>query len=424
MLYRPVWLCCIIIYRIFYKHFFVNYKKYSLKKATILVSNHNNAFIDPIILPAIILQRLYFIVRGDIFNTPLKRWILWNLGQIPFFRLRDGLDSVKRNEASFEKCYDLLSRKKNILIFPEGDCVQEKRIRPLKKGTARMAFGAIEKYSWDLDIQLLPILNNYTYPREFRTSIMTNMGESINLNDYKALFVENENKAINKLTKDLHSAMKDLYVHIEDKADDELFEQLVILRRNELDYSTLPWLKKGSIWFNTEKKLADTLNELTVDKKESLKEQATNYWNSLKSCSVTDKAVIGKTPNKVLGFLVTLIGFPVYVVGIVLNIFQFKFTNSIADKKIKQVIFQNSIRYGIIYVLNLLIALTILFVVGIVVNWTVAACSMVLLWFVAFFTINYHEYVQEWLQTISASELDDEMLNKLRKERIQILDQL
>ena len=196
MLYRPVWILCIILYRVFFKHFIIKENKVDLSKPTIFISNHNNAFIDPIVYAATILSRMYFIVRGDIFNTPVKRWFLWNLGQIPMFRIRDGIDNVKRNESSFEQSYDLLGNNENILIFPEADCVQKKRLRGLKKGTARMAFGAVTKHGWDIDLQILPVMNNYTYPREFRTEVMTNVGEPICLNDYREIYEKDENQAL------------------------------------------------------------------------------------------------------------------------------------------------------------------------------------------------------------------------------------
>ena len=53
--------------------------------------------------------------------------------------------NILKNDATYEKTYELLGKNDWIVIFPEGDCVQEKHLRPIKKGTARMAFGAMEK---------------------------------------------------------------------------------------------------------------------------------------------------------------------------------------------------------------------------------------------------------------------------------------
>lgn len=426
MLYRPVWVFCILIYRIFYKHFFLKNNKIDLSKPTIIVSNHNNAFLDPIIYAALIMQRLYFIVRGDIFNTPLKRWVLWNLGQIPMFRIRDGVDNVKRNESSFEQCYDLLARKKNILIFPEADCVQKKRLRGLKKGTARMAFGAVEKHGWDIDLQLLPVMNSYTYPKEFRTVVMTNIGQPIKLNDYRKLYEEDENKALTKLTEDVRGEMIKEFVHIEDAKNDDLFERLVVLKRTDAPSSTIPWLQRSSKRFDMEKGLADILNNMSLEgeKRNGLEEKSRNYFRSLIRNRVSDKALMGKTPNSVLGFLIALIGFPIYVLGILLNIFQYTFADNIAKKKIKDIIFKNSIRYGMLLATNVIMGVVLMVVAGMYFGWKGVLLAPVFQFLVTYIAIIYHEFVQEWLQTLSASKINLKEKEELIATRQQILDLL
>ncbi len=414
MLYRPVWILCIILYRVFFKHFIIKENKVDLSKPTIFISNHNNAFIDPIVYAATILSRMYFIVRGDIFNTPVKRWFLWNLGQIPMFRIRDGIDNVKRNESSFEQSYDLLGNNENILIFPEADCVQKKRLRGLKKGTARMAFGAVTKHGWDIDLQILPVMNNYTYPREFRTEVMTNVGEPICLNDYREIYEKDENQALTKLTKEMAARMKRDYIHIEHPENDDLFERLVIIARNDNPTKTIPWLQFQESRFRLEKSIADRLNEIGTDSDEraELDADTKQYLDELKSLNISDKVFAGAAPNLFFGAIVTLVGFPVYVFGILLNIFQFEFAKHIADKKIKQVIFQNSIRYGALLVTNLLVVLALMISVSFY-NWKLALLTPFVLAIIAFFTINYHEYVQSWRNALAFSKLESDVKSKL-----------
>ncbi len=423
MLYRPVWLFCVILYRIFFRHFYLKNRPVDLSKPTIIVSNHNNAFIDPIIYPALILQRIYFIVRGDIFNTPLNRWLLWNLGQIPMFRIRDGVDNVKKNEGSFEQCFDLLARKENIEIFPEGDCVQKKRLRKLKKGTARMAFGAVEKHGWDLDLKILPLLNNYTYPRQFRTEVMVNIGETISLNDYKALYLEDENKALNKLTADIYDNMKREYIHIDNEKNDNLFEQLVILKRNNIKKRGFPWLQKNTERFDMEKNLANTLNEMAMDSAAhiDLIEKTATYFEEVQKQQLSDRAINGKTPNLILGGLLTVLGFPVYALGIILNLFQFNFANQFAEKKIKQVIFKNSIRFGFLMATNLIVGLVLIVAVGFTLGWEFALFAPIVQFLLAYYTINYHEYVQSWQQTVEVSKLNSKKKESLKADRHKIL---
>ena len=62
----------------------------------------------------------------------------------------------------FPAIYEVLKKNGNFIMFSEGICVQEKRLQKLRKGTARLAFGAEEKYG--LDVHIVPVGINYTYP--------------------------------------------------------------------------------------------------------------------------------------------------------------------------------------------------------------------------------------------------------------------
>ena len=67
---------------------------------------------------------------------------------LPIYRQRDGVDTIKMNEKTFDKCFDILANKGNLIIFPEGNHNYQKTLRPFKKGIARIALGAAEKYDF------------------------------------------------------------------------------------------------------------------------------------------------------------------------------------------------------------------------------------------------------------------------------------
>jgi len=336
-----------------------------MDKPTIFIGNHVNAFLDPLMLPTQFWKKIYFIVRGDIFNTPFKRWLLWQTHQMPMFRERDGRNSVHKNEATYEKSYDLLGKKGWILIFSEGDCVQEKHLRPIKKGTARMAFGAIEKYGWDLDVHLIPTTENYTHPSKFRTEVLMNVGKPIRLKDYKELYEEEKVKAINKLTKEIEIGMKASYIHIENRADLGLFEQLIEIERNNEPEHLLPWRIHNSDRFNREQKVANFINDTRIKGEENielLQNSTTEYFNRLKSLKIHDGFFRENEPNVIFGSLLIALFFPVYVIGYILNIGQYKLADYIAMNKIKMIHFKNSIRMGVILAINSIIVFILMVV--------------------------------------------------------------
>ena len=56
------------------------------------------------------------------------------------------------NEKTFNQCYDILSEKGSLIIFPEGNHHYKKSLRPFKKGAARIALGAAEKYNYNIPL--------------------------------------------------------------------------------------------------------------------------------------------------------------------------------------------------------------------------------------------------------------------------------
>ncbi|MGB0404385.1 MAG: 1-acyl-sn-glycerol-3-phosphate acyltransferase, partial [Salibacteraceae bacterium] len=320
----------------------------------------------------------------------------WQMRQIPIFRQRDGKDNLKKNEASYQKCYDLLEKNERILIFPEGDCVQEKRFRSVKKGTARMAFGAIAAKGWDIDLHIQPHTVNYAYPSKFRTDIILNIGAPIRLLDYKELYEQDEAKALTKLSRDIEKALKDIYIDIEDRRDLDVFEHLIEIERNNHTTSLLPWKSFDTGRFDMEKKLANKINASRVENEENhekLIALAKEYNTGLKKLNINDRGFSKAAPNLILGYLTTIVLFPIFALGFILFAGQYFIADNIAKNKIKLLIFKNSIRLGITLALNLVLILiasiTLAFfnpILGITLPFILTG--------IAWTSITYYEYVQ------------------------------
>jgi len=187
----------------------------------LIACNHNNAFADALFVGAYLSKlNMHFITRGDVFN-PKMMWFFKLTYQIPIFRFKDGYENLKKNNNSLEHCYRALGRNQRIIIFSEGDCVTEKRLRSLQKGTARMAFGAYETNGQE-NILIYPVGINYIEPHNFRSSILIAQGEPLKLSDYIPLYNENPNKAIKQLTEDLEMRLRKEVLHIEKKDNEDL----------------------------------------------------------------------------------------------------------------------------------------------------------------------------------------------------------
>ncbi|MFT7606398.1 MAG: 1-acyl-sn-glycerol-3-phosphate acyltransferase, partial [Saprospiraceae bacterium] len=233
MLYFFAKYFCRIGLRVNFKKIFFHYQEeIPENKAIIFASNHPTAFLDPVMVGAFIKRPVHFIVRGDIFKGKFILAFLNGLKMLPIFRFRDGYSSLKNNQATLETVYEKLSQNRCVLILAEGETKHEKRLRPIQKGTARMAFGAIEAQG-DLDILIIPVGVNYSDSDAYRSFVMTEFGKPIHLNDYKPVYQENPRKAIKQLTGRIEKEMRSLVIHIEKEADDIWVNRILEIKRSD-----------------------------------------------------------------------------------------------------------------------------------------------------------------------------------------------
>ena len=64
-------------------------------------------------------KKITSLTRSDVFGGPLQ-WFLDALQMLPVYRIRNGYSNLKKNDAIFEKCFDLLGSGKFLLMFSEG----------------------------------------------------------------------------------------------------------------------------------------------------------------------------------------------------------------------------------------------------------------------------------------------------------------
>lgn len=239
----------------------------------LIACNHNNAFSDALFVGSYLSGLdMNFITRGDVFN-PKMMWFFNLTNQIPIFRFRDGYENLKKNNNSLEYCYQALGKNQRIIIFSEGDCITEKRLRHLQKGTARMAFGAYETSGVD-NLVIYPVGINYIEPHNFRSSVLLSQGEPMYLKDYLPTYDENPNKAIKMFTDELEARLKKEVLHIEEKENEDLAQTALEIMDNEYS-ATFFSLAKDEGLYN---KMKTWTNRFNVEEKDP----ASNWIRDLK----------------------------------------------------------------------------------------------------------------------------------------------
>lgn len=109
-------------------------------KPLILACNHPNSFFDAMVMGAYHPRKMYFLARGDAFVNPFVDRLLRMMNMFPIYRMSEGKDKLDNNHKTFADCMEVLKQNGCVLIFSEGTCINEWKLRPLKKGTARLVW--------------------------------------------------------------------------------------------------------------------------------------------------------------------------------------------------------------------------------------------------------------------------------------------
>lgn len=194
-------------------------------KPAMLLPNHQNALLDPLIVAALAkARRPYFLTRSDVFTGGFLQNILESLRMIPIYRIRDGRDTLHRNEEIFDRCADLLNQGEHLLLFPEANHNLGRRVRTLSKGFTRIAINALEKYP-ETDLQLIPVGINFQRGADFPDRVTYRFGHPLPAAAYvKGVDFNEDSKAMKAA---VSASLKVLTTHVpEDQDYEQTMERL------------------------------------------------------------------------------------------------------------------------------------------------------------------------------------------------------
>lgn len=343
--YLVVW-----FFPVFFKRIRARNTHFLNTKAPIIIAmNHPNSFADPILLTWVCYPpvRPYYLARGDAFKPGLITKLLQSIGIIPIFRITDGgKEGLVKNNATYQLVNKLLSKGEKVIVFAEGLCVVERRLRPLKKGVSRMVFGAMEEIKRE-DLLVVPIGVNYDAPTTFRSQVFFNIGEPMKVADYYNK-EGNTAKGQKLFLDDLQIRMKELITHIDNKENDLLVEQVETLTKAQLMHNK-GW-KENDLWldFQAISEITVRINNADGDVLNTARKSTGDYFAALKLHGLSDEAINpiktnGLSANVFIRWLLVLLGSPFLVMGFIGNFLQLALTHRLASTIIKAKEFYTSL---------------------------------------------------------------------------------
>ena len=161
--------------KIFCRTIIINKPAFLKMKGPLLIaSNHSNSFLDAIILDILFDQPIWSLARGDAFKGKMISRFLTAVKIMPVYRTSEGVENLSENYKTFDACMQIFKQGGLVQIFSEGKCVNEWHLRPLKKGTARLA---IKSWEEQIPLKILPVGTNYSSFFCFGKNIFLNFGE-------------------------------------------------------------------------------------------------------------------------------------------------------------------------------------------------------------------------------------------------------
>jgi 1-acyl-sn-glycerol-3-phosphate acyltransferase len=153
------------------------------ERTALACSKSSKFFSRLIILDTILEEPCWSLARGDAFRNKFYTKLLTLLRILPVYRTSEGVENLSHNYTTFDSCIRIFQENGVVTIFSEGKCINEWHLRPLKKGTARLAIRA-----WDLSIPLIvvPVGINYSSFHLFGKNVFINFGTAIQASDLPA----------------------------------------------------------------------------------------------------------------------------------------------------------------------------------------------------------------------------------------------
>lgn len=236
----------------------------------LLILNHPSAFTDPIAFTYVFYPlRTHYLAGGIYFRSAWAAFFLKQLGIIPVYRIQDGgKPGLKNNDITSARVIEALKQGKKVMIFAEGVSVQDRRLKPIKKGTARLAFEAQEALGTS-PLQVIPIGVNYSNPSRFRSRLLYHIGEPISVLQYMPEYRQQPAKAKYDMIQRIYQHLLPLVIHVEPAQCQTvipLIEKLLPQSTQTYDYN---WRQS--------KLRADAFNALTITQQEALEHKSLHF---------------------------------------------------------------------------------------------------------------------------------------------------
>ena len=296
MLYRFLRLVVPYVVRAHFNNVFIDGVENVPKTGPVIIaSSHPNSFLDAVLLAILLDRPLHFLVRADVFKRPLIARLLKAMHQLPVYRSDSGREGLTSGNAStFAQCHRLLKKNGTILIFSEGTTIQDKQLRPLRKGTARLAFSALDELPADTELHVLPVAVNYTHHVEPGAEVMIGIGQPVAVRQWLNGKDKTQPATLRQFSEELLEHMQAQHISVANSSTATTVENALNILRGSAPYHThLGYGIPSNGRLKAEQHMAVYIERLAANeplKYERLQHSMSDYFKALEQEQLTPYA--------------------------------------------------------------------------------------------------------------------------------------
>ena len=184
-----------------------------LSGANIVVANHPNTLIDPLCTAFRLDKPLFYLANAGLYKYVFMQKLLNFLYAIRVERPQDINGGKVNNQEAFAAAIAKLSTGYSIFIAPEGTSEMDRRLRPLRTGTARIALQAEAEHGFSLGLRILPIGLTYSRPEESGSRVVVCAGAPVVVKEWQQQYLEHPRTAVLSLTQALTDRLAQLMLN-------------------------------------------------------------------------------------------------------------------------------------------------------------------------------------------------------------------
>ncbi|MCU7916770.1 MAG: lysophospholipid acyltransferase family protein [Candidatus Thiodiazotropha sp. (ex Epidulcina cf. delphinae)] len=324
---------CRLVVKVFYRRFEVSgLDNLPDNRGIILCANHVNALADAVVLQAATRIAIRPLARSGLFENPLLKPILRQIGAVPIYRRGDPGFEASKNSNTFSQCYELLAMGETLIIFPEGQSHDVPQLMALKTGAARMALETVQ--ATRTEPAVIPVGLTFPEKGKFRSAVLVQFGKPLDLT-----FPENSTQEQNviELTGRIRAGLESITLNAESWEEINLIarvERFFAFRHGKYHQRNLQQR------FRTQQRLIDAqrlLRKYEPDKVRGLITQLKQFEKICQHCGVKDYQLSIDYKPTLIGLYMLrmtwmlLVVFPIALWGIINSYIPYQLTKRLSD---------------------------------------------------------------------------------------------